>query len=319
MAAAALLALAVALARGDGPDGTSMWISAVSAVVSVCAFLADLLREPADTGTGTDRRQRAADELAEAVRAQWMAEARLRRLQDPEPLNVHWSRVGPPLADHGHNIRPGAVLPEPRDGDQRLDRIVETFRALPSGRLVVLGEPGAGKTVLAVRFVLGALDAREPGAPVPVLFPLAGWDPGSVGLRDWLAERLAAEYPPLAAVAGRHTMARELLDAGLLLPVLDGFDELPDPAHEVALRRLNAELDERLPVLLTCRTEVWARAMRAGDVLTAAEVVRLLPLDLATARRYLESTARPDGGGSTPGRRSCGTHPRPWPRSWVHR
>ncbi|WP_419666989.1 NACHT domain-containing protein [Streptomyces sp. 2-1] len=300
MAAAALLALAVALARGDGPDGTSMWISAVSAVVSVCAFLADLLREPADTGTGTDRRQRAADELAEAVRAQWMAEARLRRLQDPEPLNVHWSRVGPPLADHGHNIRPGAVLPEPRDGDQRLDRIVETFRALPSGRLVVLGEPGAGKTVLAVRFVLGALDAREPGAPVPVLFPLAGWDPGSVGLRDWLAERLAAEYPPLAAVAGRHTMARELLDAGLLLPVLDGFDELPDPAHEVALRRLNAELDERLPVLLTCRTEVWARAMRAGDVLTAAEVVRLRPLDLATARRYLESTARPDGGGSTP-------------------
>lgn len=300
MAAAALLALAVALARGEAPDGTSMWISAVSAVVSVCAFLADLLREPADTGTGTDRRQRAADELAHAVRAQWEEEARRRRLQDPEPLNVHWSRVGPPLADHEDNIRPGTALPEPRDGDRRLDRIVETFRALPSGRLVVLGEPGAGKTVLAVRFVLGALAAREPGDPVPVLFPLAGWDPGSVGLRDWLAERLAAEYPPLAAVAGQRTMARELLDAGLLLPVLDGFDELPYPAHEVALRRLNAELDERLRVLLTCRAGVWARAVDDGDVLTAAEVVRLRPLDLATARRYLERTARPDGRGSTP-------------------
>ncbi|WP_405568591.1 NACHT domain-containing protein [Streptomyces phaeochromogenes] len=300
MAAAALLALAVALARGDRPDGTSMWISAVSAVVSVLAFLADLLREPADTGTGTDRRQRAADELAEAVHTQWMAEARLRRLQDPEPLNVHWSRVGPPLADHDHNIRPGTALPEPRDGDQRLDRIVETFRALPSGRLVVLGEPGAGKTVLAVRFVLGALAAREPGGPVPVLFPLAGWDPGSVGLRDWLAERLAAEYPPLAAVAGQRTMARELLDAGLLLPVLDGFDELPESAHEMALRRLNAELDERLPVLLTCRAGVWAQAVRDGDVLTAAEVVRLRPLNLATAQLYLERTARPDDRGSTP-------------------
>lgn len=302
MAAAALLALAVALARGDGPDGTSMWISAVSAFVSLCAFLADLLREPADTGTGTgtDRRQRAADELADAVHAQWMAEARLRRLQDPEPLNVHWSRVGPPLADHGRNIRPGAVLPEPRDGDQGLDRIVETFRALPRGRLVVLGEPGAGKTVLAVRFVLGALATRQPGDPVPVLFPLAGWDPRSVGLRDWLAERLATEYRPLAAVAGERTMARELLDAGLLLPVLDGFDELPDSAHKEALRRLNVELDERLPVLLTCRAGVWTRAVHGGDVLTAAEVVRLRPLDLATAGRYLESTARPDGSGSTP-------------------
>ncbi|MEU9189613.1 NACHT domain-containing protein [Streptomyces sp. NPDC048484] len=299
MGAAALLALAVALAGGGGPDGTSMWISAVSALVSIGAFLADLLREEADTGTGPDRRQRAADELAEAVDAQWTAEARLRRLQDPEPLDVHWSRLGPPLADRPRNIRRGVALPEPRDGDQRLDRIVETFMALPSRRLVVLGDPGAGKTVLAVRFVLGALAARQPGDPVPVLFPLAGWNPGSMALRDWLAERLAAEYRPLAAVTGERIMARELLDAGLLLPVLDGFDELPGPAHEVALRRLNAELDERLPVLLTCRTEAWTRAVSVGDVLTAADVVQLRPLDFATAHRYLENTARADSDATT--------------------
>ncbi|PSM44361.1 hypothetical protein C6Y14_04785 [Streptomyces dioscori] len=300
MGAAALLALAVALAGGGGPDGTSMWISAVSALISIGAFLSDLLRTEADTGTSTDRRQRTADELAEAVELQWAAEARLRRLQDPEPLNVRWSRVGPPLADRPDTVRRGLPLPEPRDGDRRLDRIVGTFMEIPSRRLVVLGDPGAGKTVLAVRFVLGALADRQPGDPVPVLFPLAGWDPTSMALRDWLAERLAAEYRPLAAVTGDRTMARELLDAGLLLPVLDGFDEIPGPAHETALRRLNAELDERLPVLLTCRTEDWTRAVGAGDVLTAAEVVRLRPLDLATARGYLEITARPDPHGSTP-------------------
>ncbi|MFI1970524.1 NACHT domain-containing protein [Streptomyces cinnamoneus] len=302
LACAALVALTVVLSWNDGDkNATSMWVSVISAVVSVCAFAADLLRGPADGGAPAPggRRRRAADALAEAVRDQWAAEAQLRRLQDPEPLNVGWSRVGPPLADHPGNVHRGLPLPSPRDGDQRLDRIVEAFAALPSRRMVVLGEPGAGKSILAVQFVLGTLAARRPGGPVPVLFPLAGWDPRSVTLRTWLAEWLAAEYRPLAAVSGERTLARELLDAGLVLPVLDGFDELPEPTHAEAVRRLNGELDDRLPVLLTCRTAAWCGAVDAGDVLTAAEVVRLRPLDLDTARTYLQRTARPDAHGST--------------------
>ncbi|MFI6434842.1 NACHT domain-containing protein [Streptomyces sp. NPDC050759] len=297
--AVALVALAAVLACRGKADEASMWISAVSALVSVCAFAADLLREPAADAPVAERRQRAADALAEAVAAQWTAEAQLRRLQDPEPLSVYWVRQGPPLADHERNIRRGLPLPAPRDGAQRPDRIVETFRELPSRRLVVLGKPGAGKTVLAVRFVLGALATRQSGDPVPVLFPLASWDPRSTGLRDWLAERLAAEYRPLAAVRGERTLARELLDAGLLVPVLDGFDELPAPVHGDALRRLNRELDERLPLLLTCRTAAWVHATHSSDVLTAAEVVRLRPLDFDTARTYLEGTARSNRTGAT--------------------
>ncbi|MEV4744045.1 NACHT domain-containing protein [Streptomyces sp. NPDC049555] len=303
VACSALVVMAVVLwgNGGDKNNAASLWVSVVSAVVSVCAFAADLLRTPdADRGPAPrSRRQRAADALADAVQEQWAREAQLRRLQDPEPLNVGWSRLGPPLADHRQNVLRGRPLPPPRDGDQRLNRIVRAFGALPSRRLVVLGEPGAGKTVLAVQFVLGTLAVRRPGGPVPVLFALAGWDPRAVTLREWLAGRLAAEYRPLAAVSGERTLARELLDAGLVLPVLDGFDELPRAVHSDAVRRLNAELDDRLPVLLTCRTTAWSRAVESGDVLTAAEVVRLDPLDPAAARSYLERTARPDEHGTT--------------------
>ncbi len=301
LACAALVTLAVVLWRGDVESpGTATWISVVSAVVSACAFVADLLSGlgDGDPPDPADRRRRAADALAQAVRSQWAAEAQLRRLQDPEPLSVRWSRVGPPLADHQGNIHPGP-LPPPRDGDQRLGRVVEAFAAVRSRRMVVLGGPGAGKSILAVQFVLGMLAARQPGGPVPVLFPLAGWNPQALTLRAWLAERLAAEYRTLAAPSGDGTLAGELLDAGLVLAVLDGFDELPAPAHGQAMRRLNADLDERLPVLLTCRTTAWTRAVRAGDVLTAAEVVELRRLDFGTARTYLERTARPDGRGST--------------------
>ncbi|MDX3387493.1 NACHT domain-containing protein [Streptomyces niveiscabiei] len=295
----ALVALAVVLAMRDGPEETSMWLSAISGFVSVGVLALDLLREATQAPPDDpDRRRRAADALAEAVAAQWDTRARQHRLQDPAPLAVTWVNEGPPLADHARNIRGGLPLPAPRDGERPLEPLREAFRHFPSGRLVVLGEPGSGKTVLAVEFVRDTLAARRTDEPVPVLFALADWDPRSTGLRHWLEERLAAEYRALATVREERTLARELLDAGLILPVLDGFDELPGPVRAQALRCLNRELDERLPVLLTCRTAEWEQVTR-DDVLTAAAVVRLRPLSYAAARTYLESAARPDATGRT--------------------
>ncbi|XUL87045.1 NACHT domain-containing protein [Streptomyces galilaeus] len=269
-------------------------VSAIGAFVSIAALVADVLRgdaDPAPRSADEDRR-RAADALAEAVREQWSAEARLRRLQDPAPLDVAWAPAERWLADHPENIGRVPSLPAPRG--QRIADVTGSFAALPGRRLVVLGGPGSGKSVLAMRFVLGRLAARRSGGPVPVIFPLAGWDPRRTGLRDWLAERLAAEHRPLAAVAdGRHTLARGLLDAGLVLPVLDGFDELSGPVYGEAVRRINAELDDSLPLLLTSRVEAWVKAVTEGDVLTAAEVVELRPLGLAQAGAHLERTARP--------------------------
>ncbi|QTR02862.1 hypothetical protein J7S33_28225, partial [Saccharothrix algeriensis] len=57
------------------------------------------------------------------------------------------------------------------------EEFADLHEKTPGGRLVVLGSAGTGKTALALRFVLDAVNGRAGGAAVPVLFGAGGWDP----------------------------------------------------------------------------------------------------------------------------------------------
>src|SRR5262249_50281516 len=171
-------------------------------------------------------------DLAEAVHRQWSDEAAVRILYRPQPLNLQWATTARPVASP-----PAAVLGGSAVGGRpigihlrgRLDDIVDTFLQLPRRQLVVLGEPGSGKTVLAILFTLGLLEhRRQHGGPVPVLLSLSSWDPRAEHLHTWLATRLIREYPALAniSVFGRGAALRLVCD-GKILPVLDGLDEMP--------------------------------------------------------------------------------------------
>lgn len=286
------LVFVVAGANGDLYE-TSGLTSVLGLAVSVTGLAVAWMRERA-TGDGRpasdERLDRLARQLADAVGEQWTEEWRLRRLQDPEPMPVRWTRAEVWLADHQENIG------GPADLSDRLENVTAVVDRVPSRRLVVLGGPGGGKTVLAVRYALDTLERWQPGAPVPVVFPLAAWQPDRETLSAWMAAHIAQTYPGA-------TWGGELLAAERILPVLDGLDELAAPLRAHAVRRLNAELDPGSPVLLTCRTQVYGEVVEAGDVFTSAAVVELQPLSFKEASRYLVRTARPlrasDGQRST--------------------
>ncbi|WP_086842530.1 BTAD domain-containing putative transcriptional regulator [Amycolatopsis kentuckyensis] len=228
--------------------------------------------EPAPEVPPHHRFDRAVTELAEAVTWQWRAEAELRSLHRPQPIMLRWSS-----AARGGKLR----------GD--LDDIAATFTALPVRQLVVLGDPGSGKSVLALMLTLELLRTRGPDDPVPVLLSLASWDPRREHLDRWLAARLAENHPALLTAREYGTDApTRLVLGGHVVPVLDGLDEMPADLRVAALDALDQTVGAGRSLVLTCRSAEYEQVTReSGTVLSAATVVRLEPVARQEAITYL--------------------------------
>ncbi len=238
----------------------------------------------------------AAEELAFKVREQWEREERARRVHDPYPLPVRFVCAQPGLFDHWVNIRKTGRGSNPGPlalaGD--LDEVGAVYQSIPSQRLVVLGQAGSGKTILALRFVLDRLSAHSPGERVPVIFRVGSWDPSAVSLHDWMCSQLVRDYNFLEAPAARGSKATALIDTHHILPVLDGFDEIARGLQDIALAALN---DYTGPLLLTSRSDEYSRAVRmTNDVLSAAACIELETLALKDVDEYLTRASRPEAG-----------------------
>ncbi|HUY50699.1 MAG TPA: hypothetical protein VMV92_34165 [Streptosporangiaceae bacterium] len=111
--------------------------------------------------------------------------------------------------------------------------------------------------------------------------------------------QMIIDHPGLAASAppggGAGSRIAALLAAGLILPVLDGLDEIPDAVRGPAITRINDALRPGEPLVVTCRTGAFRDAIRpsagAAVTLRAAAGVELCPLDAAAVARYLRDDA----------------------------
>jgi hypothetical protein len=251
------------------------------------------------------------DDLAKVVRKQAKTMAAGMGLDEPGPLSVSWSAADASLTDSWERLRSwashgaGWIRPGARgarvDGPDGLAGSGSDLAALlgrvPAGRLVVLGGAGAGKTALMIKLVLDLLARRPAGGPVPVLISIADWDP-KTDLLKWLKAKMTCDYPALAAPApGNAAKSRfgALLDATLILPILDGLDEVPDALRRHAIAKINAAFTAGESFVVTCRTGSYRNAVRPPDgtriTLRGAVGIELRPLEAADVADYLREEA----------------------------
>ena len=130
--------------------------------------------------------------------------------------------------------------------------------ATPRRGLVILGDPGSGKTTHLKRVLLwclrgGPVQLGLPKEMVPVFLPLRDLEPTAATLDAFIQEQLSD--PLLETPAG---FGKRLMERGSLLFLLDGLDEVADPDQRGRVSRwieraltLNRNRDCRFVV--TCR------------------------------------------------------------------
>ena len=239
----------------------------------------------------------ATESLAMMLERQLSQDEQERRINDPWPMPVRWevskqAGSAPAAKECTAEIRPdsGAVL------SGHLSDIMRAFLNVSSRRLVVLGPAGAGKSILAIKLARDLLASRHDaeGSPIkalPVILPAVSWDPAE-SLFSWIAAWLSRNYPSLSSqlkgATGQATsVALALVESGRVIPIIDGFDELPEFARAKALVEINAA-GSNIPVVLISRPLEYSRAVAlVGRPVTRALTIELLPLRPAEVQEYL--------------------------------
>jgi hypothetical protein len=167
-------------------------------------------------------------------------------------------------------------------------------------RMVVVGEPGSGKTVLILHLILDLLENRKNHSDhlVPVRFNATGWD-GTSSLSDFLLERLHAEYSLLMPVA------RALVESQRIVPIIDGLDEMDAlgerPRHGIgAVECFNRPEWATYPLVVTCRREAYEKiqANRDGAGIASSTVLGLKPLPTTEIIKHVQNRIKDQGAGA---------------------
>lgn len=116
-----------------------------------------------------------------------------------------------------------------------------------NGKLLILGQPGAGKTTTLLHLAKTLVEKAEEDSsyPIPILFNLSSWKDEKQSIRDWMVGELRSKYGVSSKWGQQWVMER------IVLPLLDGLDEVAPGRQEICVKRINELLEGESAPLYT--------------------------------------------------------------------
>ncbi|CAH2572143.1 hypothetical protein PRNO82_01543 [Planktothrix rubescens] len=133
----------------------------------------------------------------------------------------------------------GNVQISPEQSQKPLSKsrgINTAFNRMGEGRtLLILGEPGAGKTTILLKLTrdLIAQTSENLNRPIPVVFNLSSWAKKQKKIADWLVDELQSNY------GVSKSLGKAWVKDQQLLLLLDGLDEVRGKYREDCVEAIN--------------------------------------------------------------------------------
>lgn len=168
--------------------------------------------------------------------------------------------------------------PRPLSTSQQIQQVFDAA----NGNLLILGEPGSGKTITLLQLAHELVRRAEadPIGHIPVVLNLSSWGEEQAPLQDWLAKELRGKY------FMPQSVAQSWIDKDILTLLLDGLDEVPEEKRPGCIEAINAYRHDHGPVpIVVCsrRADYESQPQR----LQLDEAILLQPLNQEQIHQFL--------------------------------
>jgi hypothetical protein len=221
------------------------------------------------------------DELLEAIRQE---------VTDRSQQSLHYAVLNTLMFEK----HPGEKIPRLWDVDLKIgqqpsrqlnptENILDNFPdASHLGRVLMLGMQGSGKTSTLLEIAAELCDRarNNPKSPIPILLDLPNWQPNQP-LPNWILSEIQAKY----GVSIEHS--QQWLEAGQLLLLLDGLDELDISGQQAcvaALNELKLSDGRSQPMIVCTRMNCYKQV---GKQLKFSAAIGLKSLNIKQIEDYL--------------------------------